>query len=127
MYHQRIHEIAKNDKNLKLFFITNFQPRLLFPCQTLHSLHRKVVLYNLFFVAEADGELASEEIEMLRNYATIFGLSPEKFARIMVLSMALCIMNLLKVNALLKKTGGYLLHMLLITFSIVACTVLSFG
>ena len=42
----------------------------------------EVILNNLFFVAEADGEIASEEIEMLRNYATIFGLSPEKFARI---------------------------------------------
>ena len=34
------------------------------------------------FVAEADGAISNKETEMLRNYATIFGLSPEKFERL---------------------------------------------
>ena len=42
----------------------------------------EVILNNLFFVVEADGEISNKETEMLRNYATIFGLSPEKFERL---------------------------------------------
>ena len=42
----------------------------------------EVILNNLFFVVEADGSISNKETEMLRNYATIFGLSPEKFERL---------------------------------------------
>ena len=80
-------EIDKEDfKLVEKIWAKDFSPSAF--AKELAKRHKKkkiileVILNNLFFVAEADGELASEEIEMLRNYATIFGLGPEKFARI---------------------------------------------